>query len=196
MIIVSLFPKKIHVYIWSKTKHWFGYIFNTRWLLYTVYQQQYCSAYNTDCHLCTELTQLLVNNSVTFYLQVEQPCIIRSPGTHVTFPVWWNMSHFLFGETCHISYLVKHVTFPVWWHMYISFYLAPLFNKCPLLYQQIFFCIQIFRPAPLGINNALNYYLTCTVDDSGVGQRQLNGTASKTTLQLSECDANELVTSL
>ncbi len=36
----------------------------------------------------------------------------------------------------------------------------------------------------------------CTVDDSGVGQPQLNGTASKTTLQLSECDTNEHVISL
>ncbi len=34
-----------------------------------------------------------------------------------------------------------------------------------------------------------------TVDDSGVGQRQLNGTASQTTLQLSECDTNEHITS-
>ncbi len=41
----------------------------------------------------------------------------------------------------------------------------------------------------------LSIYL-CTVDDNGVGQQQLNGTASKTTLQLSECDTNELVTSL
>ncbi len=37
---------------------------------------------------------------------------------------------------------------------------------------------------------------TCTVDDSGVGQQQLNGTASQTTLQLSECDKNKHVTSL
>ncbi len=35
-----------------------------------------------------------------------------------------------------------------------------------------------------------------TMDDSGVGQGQLNGTASKTTLQLSEYDTNEHVTSL
>ncbi len=36
-----------------------------------------------------------------------------------------------------------------------------------------------------------------TVDDCGVGQRHLNGTAnSKTTLQLSECDTNKHVTSL
>ncbi len=35
-----------------------------------------------------------------------------------------------------------------------------------------------------------------TVDDNGVGQQQINGTASQTTLQMSECDTNEHVTSL
>ncbi len=35
-----------------------------------------------------------------------------------------------------------------------------------------------------------------TVGDSGVGQRQLNGTASKNTLQLSEFKENQCITSL
>ncbi len=35
-----------------------------------------------------------------------------------------------------------------------------------------------------------------TVGDSGVGQRQLNGTASKNTLQLLECAENQGLTSL
>ncbi len=46
--------------------------------------------------------------------------------------------------------------------------------------------------------NQINVYnlQIYTLDDCGVGQRQLNGTASQTTLQLSECDTNEHVTSL
>ncbi len=35
-----------------------------------------------------------------------------------------------------------------------------------------------------------------TVGDSGVGQRQLNGTASKNTLQLSEFKENQCITSI
>ncbi len=36
----------------------------------------------------------------------------------------------------------------------------------------------------------------CTVGDSGVGQRQVNGTASKNTLQLLELKENQCITSL
>ncbi len=39
-------------------------------------------------------------------------------------------------------------------------------------------------------------HILCLPFSESVGQRQLNGTASKTTLQLSECDTNEHVTSL
>ncbi len=34
------------------------------------------------------------------------------------------------------------------------------------------------------------FYYGCTMGDSGVGQRQLNGTASKNTLQMSEYKEN------
>ncbi len=37
---------------------------------------------------------------------------------------------------------------------------------------------------------------TITVGDSGVGQRQLNGIASKNTLQLSDFNKNQCITSL
>ncbi len=37
---------------------------------------------------------------------------------------------------------------------------------------------------------------TYTVGDSGVGQRQLNGTVSKNILQLSDFDENQGITSL
>ncbi len=38
--------------------------------------------------------------------------------------------------------------------------------------------------------------LLITVDDSGVGQQQLNGTASKNSLQLLECAENQSLTSV
>ncbi len=50
-------------------------------------------------------------------------------------------------------------------------------------------CNHMFKKCNLSIPSS-------TVGDSGVRQRQLNGTASKNTLQLSECKENKCITSL